>query len=85
MDMPVKEKQASSQREKRNKFVQLAERRTINAISAIRVIGKLGNRAHYEYDDGDVKKIVSALAKEIDALKARMTDKAGKVSVEFKL
>lgn len=85
MDIPVKEKQGSSQQEKRKKFVQLAENRTINAIRAIRVIGKLGNRSHYEYNEADVKKIVSALTKEIDALKARMTDKAGKASVEFKL
>lgn len=85
MDMQVKEKQASSQQEKRKKFVQLAENRTINAIRAIRVIGKLGNRSHYEYNEADVKKIVSALTKEIDALKARMTDKAGKASVDFKL
>jgi hypothetical protein len=50
-----------------------------------RVIGKLGNRAHYEYDESDVKKIVAALNKEIDALKVRMTDKGTKVAVDFKL
>ena len=53
--------------EKREKFVQLAQSRTVNAIKAIRVIGKLGNKSHYEYDEKDVKKIVSALTKEIDA------------------
>ena len=30
--------------EKREKFVELAENRTRNAIKAIRVIGKLGNK-----------------------------------------
>jgi hypothetical protein len=78
------EKRASS-REKRAKFVDLAESRTVNAIRAVRVIGKLGNRAHYEYDESDVKKIVAALNKEIDALKVRMTDKGTKVAVDFKL
>ena len=58
---------------KREKFVELAENRTRNAIRAIRVIGKLGNKHAYEYDDSDVSKIVRALSKEIDALKARMT------------
>ena len=71
--------------EKREKFVQLAESRTVNAIRAIRVIGKLGNKSHYEYDEADVKKIVVALNKEIDALKARMIETTGRVAVEFKL
>ena len=71
--------------EKRDKFVQLAQSRTINAIRAIRVIGKLGNKSHYQYDEADVNKIVGALKKEIDALKARMTEQGGKVAVDFKL
>lgn len=71
--------------EKRAKFVQLAQSRTVNAIRAIRVIGKLGNKSHYQYDAVDVKKIVSALNKEIEALKARMSDQGGKAEVEFKL
>lgn len=78
-----KVKQVST--EKRQKFVQLAESRTVNAIRAIRVIGKLGNKSHYQYDEADVKKIVAALSKEIDALKARLLDTTGKATVEFKL
>jgi hypothetical protein len=69
----------------RAKFVELAQSRTVNAIKAIRVIGKLGNRSHYEYDDADVKKIVNALSKEVDALKTRLGQKAGRAEVEFKL
>jgi hypothetical protein len=87
MDVQVKSikvpKKAASG--KREKFVQLAQSRTVNAIRAIRVIGKLGNKAHYEYDDSDVRKIVSALSKEIDELKARMSAKSGKAEVEFSL
>jgi hypothetical protein len=70
---------------KREKFVQLAQSRTVNAIKAIRVIGKLGNKSHYEYGDADVKKIVGTLTKELDALKVRMSDQGGKAEVEFKL
>ena len=72
-------------RDKRQKFVELAEKRTMNAIKAVRVIGKLGNRAHYEYDENDVKKIISALSKEIDALKNRLSDTKEKGEIEFKL
>jgi hypothetical protein len=71
--------------EKRQKFVELAESRTRNAIKAIRVIGKLGNKNAYEFDDADVSKIVRALNKEIDTLKARLTSTDGKEAVEFKL
>jgi hypothetical protein len=76
---------AKSAQDKRSKFVELAESRTINAIRAIRVIGKLGNKAAYEYDDADVKKIISALSKEVDGLKARLVQKSNKGEVEFKL
>jgi ribosomal protein L7/L12 len=75
----------SAKAEKRQKFVELAESRTVNAIKAIRIIGKLGNKNAYQFDDTDVQKIVRALNKEIDALKARMSSTGGKESVEFKL
>jgi ribosomal protein L7/L12 len=71
--------------EKREKFVKLAENRTVNAIKAIRVIGKLGNKNAYQFDDSDVNKIVKALNKEVELLRARMSSSGGKESVDFKL
>jgi len=71
--------------EKREKFVELAERRTVNAIRAIRVLAKLGNRSAYDFDDSDVKKITSALSREVENLKAKMSATGGKNLVEFKL
>ncbi|MBY0380962.1 MAG: hypothetical protein K2W78_03450 [Xanthobacteraceae bacterium] len=70
---------------KRQKFVDLAESRTVNAIKAIRIIGKLGNKNAYQFDDSDVQKIVRALNREVDALKSRMSSTGGKESVDFKL
>jgi hypothetical protein len=70
---------------KRENFVRLAESRTANAIKAIRVIGKLGNKSAYDYSEMDVKKIAVALSREIDALKARMSSTGGKEAVDFKL
>ena len=67
------------------KFVNLAEKRTINAIRAIRVISKLGNRNAYDYNDEDVRKIVKALTHEIEALKARMKYTKRADDVEFRL
>ena len=71
--------------EKRTKFVNLAERRTINAIRAIRTIGKLGNPNAYEYSDTDVTKIAKALGSEIEAMKNRMKSTKSPDDVDFKL
>lgn len=70
---------------KREKFVELAQSRTINAIRAIRIIGKLGNKNAYDYTDADVKKIALALSREVEALKARMAQTGGKDTVDFTL
>jgi hypothetical protein len=79
------ERNGATPRDKRAKFVELAQSRTVNAIRAIRVIGKLGNRSHYDYSDSDVKKIIQTLSKEVDLLKTRLSTKGGKAGVEFKL
>jgi hypothetical protein len=71
--------------ERRDKFVELAQSRTVNAIKAIRVIAKLGNKSHYEYSEADVKKIAAALTREVDALKARMLQSGSKDTVDFTL
>ncbi len=78
-------KSADNQSAKRAKFVELAQSRTVNAIKAIRVIGKLGNKNAYEYDESDVAKITRALNKEIEALKARMSQSGSKDTVDFEL
>lgn len=70
---------------KREKFVALAERRTANAMRAIRVIGNLSNRSHYDYTDADVRKIASALNGEVEALKRRFSEPSARKSIEFKL
>jgi len=75
----------STDPDRRSKFVELAQSRTVTAIRAIRVISKLGNKAHYDYDEADVKKIVDVLSREIDALRVRMIQRAGKVQIDFKL
>jgi hypothetical protein len=79
------EKAQTKHGEKREKFVLLAENRTRNAIKAIRVIGKLGNKNAYTFDDNDVQKIIRALSKEVDALRSRMSQTGGKEVVDFKL
>jgi hypothetical protein len=71
--------------DKRAKFVELATSRTRTAIRAIRIISKLGNKNAYDYTPEDVRKIASALTKEVEALKARMLRSGGKDVVDFNL
>lgn len=76
---------ASVDEKRRAKFVKLAESRTVNAIKAIRIIGKLGNPNAYEYYEDDVKKIAKALTDEIEAMKTRMRSTKRSEVVDFKL
>jgi hypothetical protein len=78
-------KSTSKAKNKRDKFVELAQARTRNAIRSIRIIGKLGNKNAYDYTLDDVKKIASALNKEVEAMKARMSHTGGKDVVDFEL
>lgn len=71
--------------DKREKFVRLAESRTANAMRAIRVIGNLSNRSHYDFSDADIRKIVAALSGEVDSLKRRFAEPAGRSHVSFRL
>jgi len=58
-------------RDKRAKFIELANNRTNRAIKDLRLIGNLSNRAAYEYTDDDAKKILRALQREVEDLKLR--------------
>ncbi len=81
----VGEKGDAAANPRREKFVDLAQKRTVSAIKAIRVISKLGNKSAYDYTDEDVRKIVKALTDEIETLKNRMKGTKRSDDVEFKL
>ncbi|MGE4505694.1 MAG: hypothetical protein AB7D51_10130 [Desulfovibrionaceae bacterium] len=50
----------------REKFVRLANKRVNAALKAIQEVGKLANRAVYEYGPEDVEKIFQSLGKEAE-------------------
>lgn len=72
-------------REKRNRFVRLAENRVSRAINSIRLIGNLSNKSNYSYTDADVRAIISALQSEINNLKGQFNKKDSKSSDQFRL
>jgi len=64
-------------RDKRKKFVELAEKRVTKAIHAVQLIGNLSNRSNYLYTDSDVRKILKALDGEVKALRRRFGKGSG--------
>lgn len=56
---------------KRDKFVELATKRVNRAIRDLRLIGNLSNRSAYAYTDEDTRKILRALQRELEGVKAR--------------
>lgn len=58
-------------RDRRQKFVELAEARVTRAMRDIRLIGNLSNRSAYSYTEDDVRKIFRTIQKEIEAARAK--------------
>ena len=70
--------------EKHEKFTALAESRVNKALVSIRSVGKLTNKARYEYTDQDIKTIYAALKAEIDQMRDSLEGKKRERS-EFRL
>jgi bifunctional pyridoxal-dependent enzyme with beta-cystathionase and maltose regulon repressor activities len=70
---------------KRQKFVELANRRVNNALKAISLIGTLSNRNAYEYSKEDLAKIFKALDEAIDSVRQRFETKKPEQGGGFRL
>lgn len=70
-------------RDKRVKFVDLANSRVNRTLKDIRLIGNLSNRSAYEYTEEDVRKIVRALQREIDVMRGRFGSTGGGGDSDF--
>lgn len=72
-------------RNKREKFVELAEARVNKALKDIQLVGNLSNKSAYEFNEADVRKIFSALQKGLDAAKSRFSKENDGSGGEFRL
>ena len=77
MDTAVRPKTADD-RDKHQRFCELAESRTNKAIEAISRIGNLSNRQIYQFDDREVRKIIRALKDAIANVEGRFQSPRGK-------
>lgn len=73
-------------RDKRSRFVELAEARVTRATQTLRLIGNLSNLNNYTYSEVDAQKIVSTLDSELKLLRAKFqTALRKREKDEFKL
>ena len=68
-----------------DKFKRLAERRTNILIEGFRKLGNLSNKRNYEYTDEQIRKIFSALTKELNKTKKLFQQKGNSTEHKFKL
>lgn len=61
----------STERDKRERFIELGEARVRKAAQMLRLIGNLSNTSNYEYSQEDAQRILSALDSEMRLLKAK--------------
>ncbi len=61
------------QRDKRAKFLELANKRVNRAIKDLALIANLANRKNYEYTEEEAKKVIRALQAEVDHVKHNFT------------
>ena len=71
-------------RDKREKFIELTEKRVTKTLDSIRLIGNLSDKRYYDYDEKDIKQVFNALSKEIQAAKNRFNDDV-KNNKDFKI
>ena len=63
---------------KHDKFLRIAEARTNKIIDMVRLLSNCSNKATYEYDEADIKKIFSALEQEFKNCKSKFQDSGDK-------
>lgn len=59
---------------KREKFVELAEKRVNNAIKQLQLIGNLSNTGNYEFSESDYQKIFRAIDSEVREMKRKFAE-----------
>jgi hypothetical protein len=72
-------------RDKRSKFVVLAEKRVTRLLRDVRLVGNLGNRSNYTYTEEDVRKIFASIDNEVRSARKRFEGKSGSEDHAFRL
>lgn len=77
--------QTELDRNKRAKFLELANKRVNRAIKDLGLIANLANRKNYDYTEDEAKKVIRALQAEVDHVKHNFTIGIQSSKNEFKI
>lgn len=64
------------------RFKRLAIQRTNAVLEKLRILGNLSNKANYDYEEEDIKKIFSAIDSQLRIIRTKFS---GSTKKEFKL
>jgi len=68
-----------TENEKREKFIELANKRTKKTLHSMKLLSNLSNKRYYSYDKSQVNKILNALKDEVRKLEQTFGDKQNSV------
>lgn len=71
-------------KEKRERFVRIAENRTNKILEQIRLLGNCSNKHNYDYDEEDVRKIFGVIEQELKEVKLKFSSKSNKEKFKLK-
>ena len=77
--------ESSVKRSRRDRFLDVAERRTRRVLRDIRLLGNCANRSAYAYEERDVDKIFGAVEDELAAVKGRFKGRRERKEDQFSL
>lgn len=77
------EPQGHVRKSRRERFRDVATRRTRRLLGDIRRLANCANRSAYEYTDADVEKIFGAIEREVAAARARFDRRPKQKEVDF--
>jgi len=84
MEMNMDGDQSPQRKTRRERFLEVAQRRTKALLRDLRLLGNCGNRSAYEYTDEEVEKIFSAIQRELDLARSRFRTEQTK-EIDFSL
>jgi hypothetical protein len=76
---------SSGSRDKRAKFIELANKRVSRALKELSLIANLANKRNYDYDEEQAKKIIKALHSELESVKQSFNSEGANKSTNFEL
>ena len=73
-DLPPPSAESAGKKTKRERFLELAPKRTVKVLAALETLGKCSSRLLYEFEQAEAEKIFSAIAEKVAAIRTRFRE-----------